>query len=460
MPKPIAMVVNAVAPARLGAAYRSLWTAATVTNIGDGIALAAGPLLIASQTRDPFIVSLAFFCEFLPSLVLGSFVGVIVDRVDRQRILVLVNLVRAAVLGVLATTIAAGSVGIPIILGSLLLIATAETFADLAATSLLPRVVPREDLGLANARMQSAYLLMNQLIGPPIGAFLFVVGMAIPFGINAISFAFAAVVVGRIALSSAPARGPGRDDVGVAGPGDEAGVTGAGDVAGDAPGESREPGATTAAGGIASVWHDLAEGYRWLIAHPPMRTLAVTIIAFNVTFGAATSVLVLYAGDRLHMDSVGFGLLTTASAIGGIVGTAAYSRLERRLGLANLMRIGLLIETASHLIFALTVSPAVALVTMVVFGAHEVVWWTTSITIRQRAVPDELLGRVGGIYTVGLTGGIVVGTPIGGLLAKTFGITAPFWFGFIGSALLVIILWREFRHIAHDDHAVPAAAPL
>jgi MFS family permease len=451
MPKPIAMVVNAVAPARLGAAYRSLWTAATVTNVGDGIALAAGPLLIASQTRDPFIVSLAFFCEFLPSLALGSFVGVIVDRVDRQRILVVVNLARAAVLGVLATTIATGSVGIAIILGSLLLIATAETFADLAATSLLPRVVRREDLGLANARMQSAYLLMNQLIGPPIGAFLFVVGMAIPFGINAICFAFAAVVVGRIALSSAPARGGGRGEAEVAGEDDEAR---------GAPGDPGEPKSNGAAGGIASVWHDLAEGYRWLIAHPPMRTLALTVIAFNVTFGAATSVLVLYAGDRLHMDSVGFGLLTTASAIGGIVGTAAYSRLERRFGLANLMRIGLLIETASHLIFALTVSPAVALATMVVFGAHEVVWWTTSITIRQRAVPDELLGRVGGIYTVGLTGGIVVGTPIGGLLAKTFGITAPFWFGFIGSAMLVIILWREFRHIAHDDHAVPAAVAL
>jgi MFS family permease len=423
MPNPLVTVVNTVAPARLGAAYRSLWFAAAVTNIGDGIALAAGPLLIASQTRDPFVVSLAFFCEFLPSLVLGSFVGVLIDRVDRQRILVLVNLARAGIIGVLALTIASGSVSIPLILGALLLIATAETFADLADTSLLPRVVPREDLGLANARMQSAFLLTNQLVGPPIGAFLFAVGMAIPFGINAICFAFAAVVVARMTVSAAPVRG-----------GDDA------------------------AGGVASVWHDLVEGYRWLIAHPPMRTLALTVIAFNVTFGAATSVLVLYAGDRLGMDSVGFGLLTTASAIGGIVGTAAYSRLERRFGLANLMRMGLLIETTSHLIFAVTVSPAVALATMVVFGAHEVVWWTTSVTVRQRAVPDELMGRVGGIYKVGLTGGIVVGTPIGGLLAKTFGITAPFWFGFIGSALLVVILWREFRHIAHDDPALPAAS--
>jgi MFS family permease len=427
MPNPLVTVVNAVAPVRLGTAYRALWSAATVTNIGDGIALAAGPLLIASLTRDPFIVSLAFFCEFLPSLVLGSFVGVIVDRVDRRRILALVNLARAGVLGVLAMTVATGAVSIAIVLGALLLMATAETFADLSATSLLPRVVPRADLGLANARLQSAYLLMNQLIGPPIGAFLFVVGMAIPFSVNAICFVFAAVVVARIALPGTAAR------------------------------ETTEGGQETA-GGVKSVWRDLVEGFRWLLAHPPMRTLALTVIAFNVTFGAATSVLVLYTGDRLGMDSVGFGLLTTASAIGGIVGTGAYGALERRFGLANLMRGGLLIETATHLIFAVTTVPAVALATMVLFGAHEVVWWTTSITIRQRAVPDELMGRVGGIYTVGLTGGLVVGTPIGGLLAKGFGITAPFWFGFIGSALLVIVLWRELRHIAHDDQGVAVPA--
>jgi len=430
MPRPLAAVVDAVLPQRLGAPFRWLWSAATLTNIGDGIALAAGPLLIASQTRDPFIVSLAFFCEFLPSLVFGSFVGVIVDRVDRRRILILVNLARAGVLMVLALTIATGVVSIATILVALLLIATAETFADLAATSLLPQYVARDDLGLANARLQSAYLLTNQLIGPPIGAFLFVVGMAIPFAVNAVSFAFAGVIVARIARSAMPA--------------------------GDGPG--RAAGSTDGTGGISSIWHELADGFRWLRHHPPMRTLALTVIAFNVTFGAATSVLVLYAGDRLGMDSVGFGLLTTASAIGGIVGTGAYGALERRFGLANLMRGGLLIETATHLIFAVTTTPSVALATMVVFGAHEVVWWTTSITIRQRAVPDELMGRVGGIYGMGLTGGIVVGTPIGGLLAKSFGITAPFWFGFVGSAVLVIVLWREFRHIAHDGHAVPAAA--
>jgi predicted MFS family arabinose efflux permease len=100
-------------------------------------------------------------------------------------------------------------------------------------------------------------------------------------------------------------------------------------------------------------------------------------------------------------------------------------------------------------VLALTTSPAVALATMVVFGAHAFVWGTTSTVVRQRAVPDELLGRVTGVYTVGVVGGMVAGIPIGGLLARTFGITAPFWFGFVGSAVLVALLWREFDHIVH-----------
>jgi predicted MFS family arabinose efflux permease len=113
------------------------------------------------------------------------------------------------------------------------------------------------------------------------------------------------------------------------------------------------------------------------------------------------------------------------------------------------MRTGLLIETATHLSLAVTTLPAVALATLVVFGAHEFVWGTTSTVVRQRAVPDALLGRVTGVYRVALVGGLVIGTPLGGLLARAYGITAPFWFGFIGSAILVAVLWRRFDNIVH-----------
>jgi MFS family permease len=430
MLRPIEAALDAVMPARLGRSYRWLWTAATAMNVGDGVLLAAGPLLVASQTRDPFLVSLAFFCEYLPSLVFGSVAGVIVDRSDRRRIVILVNLARAAMLAVLATTIATGAISIVLVLGAILVLGTAETFADLAASSLLPRLVPRESIGVANARLQGAFLLTNQLIGPPIGAFLFVAGMALPFAADAVFCALGAVLITRIAASTGRAVPVGPEASGRGG-------------AGESP----------------SVWHELVEGFRWLSGHPPMRTLALTIVAFNVTYGAAWSVLVLYAGDRLGMDSVGFGLLTTAMAIGGIIGTSAYGALERRFSLGDIMRVGLLIETGTHLTLALTRSPEVALATMVVFGAHAFVWGTTATTVRQRAVPDELMGRVGGIYRVGVFGGIVVGTPIGGLLARAFGITAPFWFGFVGSAILVALLWRQFRHIAHAGDPVAQAQP-
>jgi predicted MFS family arabinose efflux permease len=113
------------------------------------------------------------------------------------------------------------------------------------------------------------------------------------------------------------------------------------------------------------------------------------------------------------------------------------------------MRAGLLIETGTHLALALTTSPPVALVVLVVFGAHTFVWSTTSNVIRQRAVPDELMGRVGGVYRVASFGGLVVGVPLGGAIATGFGITAPFWFGFVGSAILIVLFWRQFAHIAH-----------
>ena len=188
-----------------------------------------------------------------------------------------------------------------------------------------------------------------------------------------------------------------------------------------------------------------------------MLTVPLTILAFNVTYGAAWSVLVLYAGDRLGMNAVGFGLLTTAIAVGGVIGTVSYGRLERRFALGDIMRVGLIIETVTHLVLALTTSAVVALGMLVIFGAHAFVWGTTSTVVRQRAVPDELMGRIGGVYRVAIIGGIVAGTQLGGLLAQRYGITAPFWFAFVGSALLVIVLWRQFHHIAHDD--VPSGGP-
>lgn len=406
----LAGVMEMVMPARLGRSFRWLLPAAVINNLGDGIGLAAGPLLVASLTRDPLLVSFAALLQQLPFLLFGFFAGAVTDRMDRRRIVVVVDILRAVALAGLAAAIVADRVTIWLVFATLFALGTAETFADTASQTLLPGIVPRADLGIANARTQGAFITTNQLVGPPIGAFLFAAGMAWPFLVNALCFTLGAVLISRITLNRVTAAVPA------------------------AP---------------TSVQRDIAEGVRWLWHNPPMRTLALTIVAFNVTFGAAYSVLVLYASEQLGMGPVGFGLLTTASAIGGLIGTTSYGWLQRHFDLADIMRAGLVIETLTHLSLALTRSAPVALITMAVFGAHAFVWGTTSTTIRQRTVPDHLLGRVTSVYMVGVFGGLVVGALLGGVLARTFGITAPFWFGFVGSAALVVLLWGQFRHIVH-----------
>jgi predicted MFS family arabinose efflux permease len=202
-----------------------------------------------------------------------------------------------------------------------------------------------------------------------------------------------------------------------------------------------------------AIRHEIIDGVRWLWRHGPVRTLTLTVMMFNVTFGAALAVEVLYAKQRLGLTALGFGVLITVGAVGGIVGTSAYGLLERRVGIANLMRAGLIIETLTHLSLALTTVPVVAMAVLFVFGIHESVWSTTVMTVRQRSVPHEFQGRVGSVYLMGLQGGLVVGAALGGVIAKVWGVTGPFWFAFVGSALILLSMWRRFSLIAHTPPA-------
>lgn len=409
-------LVETVVPRRLGTDFRWLLASSWTSNLGDGIALAAGPLLVASQTDQEFLVALAALLQWAPPLLFGLYAGALTDRLDRRLIVVTVDLARCGVLVVLASAVATGHVSVGLVLGSLFLLGTAEIFADNASGTLLPMIVARDDLAIGNARLQTGFITVNQLAGPPLGAALFAAGMAWPFAMQAVLVLLGAVLISRLSV--------GRPELG-----------------------SRE--------GVPDrrVRADIVEGFRWVRHHAAVRTLVLTIFTFNITFGAAWSVLVLYASERLGLGAVGFGLLTTIAAVGGLLGTLAYGWITRRVSLGNLMRVGLVIETLTHLALAITTVPWVAMAIFFVFGAHAFIWGTTSVTVRQRAVPTALQGRVGSVYTVGIFGGLVAGAGIGGVLAQAYGVTAPFWFAFAGSAVFVVLIWRQLAHIAHADEA-------
>jgi MFS family permease len=323
---------------------------------------------------------------------------------------VIANAARTAVLGVLAITIVTDAVSVTVVLVAMTLLGTAEVFVDTTSQTLLPMLVRKEDLGVANSRLMFGRITINRLGGPALGALLFAAGMAVPFVLQAVCVAFAANVVWSIVL--------------------------------DRPAPPETP---------ASAMTEIKEGLRWVWDHPAIRTLTITIFAFNITFGAVWAILVLYSVERLGLGDIGFGLLTSFGAAGGVVVALTYGRIEGRLGPANIMRIGLTIEVLMHLTFAINTSPLVAFGVFFVFGMHEAAWGTTSTTIRQRVVPLEFQGRVSSVNGVGVFSTLVVGALLGGLIASRWGVTGPFWFGFVGSSITLIAIWRQLGAIATTD---------
>ena len=190
--------VETVVPARLGTGFRWLLASSWATNLGDGLMMAAGPLLVASQTHNPVLVAGAAVAGQLPWLLFGLVAGALADRLDRRVMVMVVDSMRAVVLAGLCVVIVTGHVDIWLVLAAMFVLGTAEVFADTTTGTLAPMLVEKADLGIANARIMAGLVTVNQLIGPAIGAFLFAVGMAVPFVVQATCVALGAVLVSRI----------------------------------------------------------------------------------------------------------------------------------------------------------------------------------------------------------------------------------------------------------------------
>lgn len=409
MPSPIARLLDWAAPARLGTAFRWQLSSSAAAQIGDGIALAAGPLLVASQTRNPTLIAAAAMVQQVPTLLLGLYAGAIADRVDRRRLVLSANAVRVVILGLLVGAIATGWLSIGLLLALLFAMSVAELFADSGWRAVLPMIVPAADLGIGNARLMSTFLVGNHLIGPAVGATLFAVGHAVPFGVQLGAVLLALSLFARVRL---PEQEP-------------------------TTSEQRH------------VGHDIVEGLQWIWRSPPVRTLTWIILIFNVTWGAPWGVLVYWAQERLGANPLAFGMLTSAAAVGGITAVLSYDRLEARIPLSRLMRACLTLEVLTHLALALTTWLPVALLVMVVFGGYAFVWASVSSAVRQRATPNALQGRVSSVYWLGLVSGLLIGQAVGGLLAARHGAAAPFWFAFVGSGVTLALVWRRLDAIAH-----------
>lgn len=393
--------------------FIKLWIAYAVSNTGDGLIMVAGPLLAASLTRDPALVAGAAFAQNLPWVLFSLPSGAYVDRVDRQRLIMVINLARAAVMGALAVMIVSGTVSLPLLYAVCFLLGTGETLADTASVARLPTIVPPERLASANAILLATFTVGNQLISKPLGAALWLVSHALPFGIDATTFIAAAILVAS--MRAAPVVQPARS---------------------------------------RPLRLDIAEGIRFVWTNQLIRTLGVSMAVANFAFGAAFSVFVLYVRDRLGLSTAGYGLLLTTFGVGGLAGTAASGWLRRRIGATALLRAGLFLEAVTHFTLAATRQAWVAAAILVAFGVHTMVWGVVATTVRQQATPNRLLGRVASVDSLLNAAGTAAGTLVGGLLAYGFGLTAPYWVAGAITTVVACCAWRGLASLSTETETL------
>lgn len=368
----------------LPTSFRLLWSATALSNVGDGLRLTALPLLATSITTDPRAIAAVAVAERLPWLVFILPGGAWADRLDRRVLRMRLDVARAVVMASLVCLIALDRVSMVAIYLVAALLASGEAVVDSSSMALVPSIVDERDLERAGARLSSTELVSNGVIGPPLGGLLFGLAVAAPFVIDAASFAGAALVLvflrGRFVAAGAA--------------------------------RPKEP-----------MRIQIAEGFRWFWSRRLLRRLAIISAALGFASFVGGSVFVLFATENLHLSGLGYGLLLVPTALGGVAGSALAPRLAR-FPLRFVLSASILLSGLATLAISVISIPVLVAALLAVSTGAVLVWNILTVALRQRVIPDQLMGRVGASYRFLVYAGMPAGALAGGFLANAFGVRA------------------------------------
>ncbi len=403
----MAQAAGSVAKARtaLGRHYWRMWWANAISSTGDGAFTAALPLLAVTITRDPRLVAVVTAATYLPWLVLSLSAGAVVDRHDRAALMWRAQAVQAAVVALVAVLIVVRQASIAALGVAGLVIGAAEVIFSNAAQAALPALVPPELLPKANGSQQVSLTIGESFLGPPAGSLLFAAAAALPFGLDAASFAGSAALLAGLPRTAHPRTRYSRTRYSRT----EISATGLSETIGP-----------------ATIRAQIAEGLRWLIRHRLLRVVAILVGVCNFANQMGQAVLVLLATEALHVGTRGYGFLLAASAGGSVLGGLVNPLLTRRLGLLPSLILGGGIEVAVFVGLGLAPGPAVAAVMLATQGFAVTMWNVVTVSLRQQIVPARLLGRVNSVYRMLGWGLMPLGALAGGFVAHAAGLRAPY----------------------------------
>ena len=367
-----------------------------MSNVGDGLRIVALPLLATSITTDPRLIAGVTIAERIPWLIFILPGGAWADRFDRRVLRMRLDIARAVLMSLLVAVIALDRVSMVAIYVVAALLASAEAVVDSSSMALVPATVDHRDLERAGGRLTSTELVTNDLVGPPLGGLLFGLAIAAPFGIDALSFAAAALLMSMMA-------------------------------------GSYRSGAVRVEG--SALRGEIAEGFRWLWHDPLLRRLATISTALGTASYIGNAVFVLFARETLGLSAFGYGLLLVPGALGGIAGSLLAPRLRRyplRLALAG----SVLGSGLTTWIMSGVSSPVAASLLAAGSLGFVMIWNVLTVALRQRVIPNDLLGRVGASYRFLVFLGMPFGALLGGILANQYGVRDAI---FVSGSVLVFL---------------------
>jgi len=396
--------------------------ASGIANLADGIAMVVWAWMASLLSRDPILVALMPVALRLPWFLFALPAGIVTDRVDRRRLILVMDCVRAGAFATAALIVwgamplapaADNGTEMPVLFTALVLCAlsvgTAEVFRDNAAQTMLPALVPHDQLERANGRLWSVELVGNALLGPALGAFLISSLLWLPFALNAVAFGLAAMLIFGLQGKFATARDGTRN------------------------------------------WRlELRQGLAFLRAAPLLRLLAVITGVWNLLHQMVVIALVLYVQEILGLQAWGYGLILAVGAVGGIAGGFVADRVVRWLGPGATAQWMTLASAVAFAAIPLVPNEYALALVLAAFEFTGLIWNTVSVSYRQRAIPDDLLGRVNSVYRLLAWGMMPIGLLLSGLIVsaaetvipRDAALAMPFVAAAVGAALLTGVAWR------------------
>jgi MFS family permease len=396
----------------MGPAFNRLWAGSIVSNLADGVLIAAAPLLAITLTDSTVLISIIGAMVMLPWLLFAIPIGALVDRVDRRLILAGSNAIRSAVIGGLALSVATGHVTIYWLIASAFVIGVCEVATDTTAQSLIPQILDEDHYEKGNSRLQISETVIQGFIGAPLSGFLYALAMWLPFMINSIGYAVATLLALSIPIQYLQ------------------------DVRTENAKENKP-----------HFIEDIKFGIRYLYNQKTLRRLVITTATIGVCYSMGTATMVLFIIKELELAPQYFGVILTIQGVGALLGAIVAPKASKRFGRSIMMTLGIFVSSLVLLLqgFAPNIYIFVALATLGGFAISQ--WNILLMATYQTIIPNELFGRIHGTRRTLVWGMMPIGSLLGGVLAH-FSLRLPMYVGGVIATIIAFFSIKFFMSIA------------